>query len=61
MNSMNATPLDGAFCFPCCLLCFSIFDELIAEKRINGSEKSGNYKQRLSYLVRELFPKKENY
>ena len=45
MNSMNATPLVGAFCFPCPLLCFSMFDELIAEKHKNGSEKSGNYKQ----------------
>ena len=57
MNSMNTTTLDGVFCWPCPLLSFSIFDELIAKKQINSSEKRGT-EESLSYLAKRVFLKK---
>ena len=58
MNSINTTPLDGVFCWPCPLLSFSIFDEPIAKKYINASEKSGT-EESLFYLAKRVVPEEK--
>ena len=58
MNSMNTTPLDGVFCWPCPLLSFSIFDEPIAKKYINAFEKSGT-EESLFYLAKRVVPEEK--
>ena len=48
-----AKPLNSTFCFPKPFLYFSMFDELVVEKYINGFQKSEHL---LRYVI--LFDKR---